>query len=119
MRTRILLENLGHQLDIICLQEHKLRQDRTDRIQKEVWRKGHWICAPAADGVHAGRNQLVVAGKGGVALGFPRDFKNCLTLEGISSCGRAVWACFDHPGWGQLGFVGVYGPNDSDGRISL
>lgn len=119
VRTRILLENLHHQPDILCLQEHKLRQGRTDRIQREVWRSASWICAPAAEGVHASRNQQVIAGKGGVALGIRSDLAPFIARQGITNCGRAVWVCIDHPEWGRMGFTGIYGPNDTDGRISL
>lgn len=59
------------------------------------------------------------AGKGGVALGIHKDLKNCITKEGTSNCRRVVWACIHHAGWGRVGFVRVYGPNDIQGRIAL
>lgn len=55
---------------------------RTDCIQKELWRRAHWITAPAAEGVHARRNGQVEAGRGGVALGFNLDLRNYITKEG-------------------------------------
>lgn len=105
--------------DIICLQEHKLRLGRTDRIQKEVWRPAHWIMAPAADGAHANRNGRVESGKGGVALGISQDLRIFIKKEGILPGGRAAWACLEHPAWGRLGLVGVYGPNEREGRMEL
>lgn len=40
-------------------------------------------------------------------------------MEGVESGGRAAWAGLIHPAWGRLGFVGIYGPNEMAGRISL
>lgn len=119
MRARILLEGLQGSPDIICLQEHKLCAGRTDRIAKEVWRPAYWITAPAVDGIHALRNGQVEAGRGGVALGFSQDLRTFITKEGILQDGRAAWACLDHPTWGRLGVVGVYGPNTGEGRLAL
>lgn len=119
MRARLLLEGLHGVPDIICLQEHKLRAGRTDHIPKEVWRPAYWITAPAADGVHAQRNGRVEAGRGGVALGFTQDLRTFITKEGTLPSGRAVWACLTHPAWGKLGIVGIYGPNEGEGRLAL
>lgn len=119
LRVRLILEGLQVRPDVICLQEHKLRRGRTDRIQKEVWRPAHWITAPAAEGIHAFRNRNVMAGRGGVAIGIHREFHSYITKEGFLPRGRAAWVCLDHPVWGRLGFVGIYGPNEYEGCIIL
>lgn len=73
----------------------------------------------AADGIHALRNPEVEAGRGGVALGISMDLAPFINQEGITRCGRAVWICLDHPDWGRLGLLGVYGPNTSEERTAL
>lgn len=119
VRTRLFIEGLRQRPDLVCLQEHKLRLGKTDCIRKEIWAAAHWVCAPAADGAHAFRNLNVESGKGGVALGFHMDLIPFKTAEGMVASHRAVWACFDHPAWGKLGFFGIYGPNESAGRTGL
>lgn len=119
VRTRLLIESLRASPDIICLQEHKLRLGKTERIQQEVWAQAHWVCAPASEGIHSSRNANVEAGKGGVAIGVHRDHLSFLVSEGTVPSNRAAWLCFVHPIWGKIGFAGVYGPNDPVGRAAL
>lgn len=119
VKARILLESLQARPDVICIQEHKLRTGRLTRISHEVWAGAHWLCAPAAEGIHAIRNPDVEAGRGGVALGIGLDLVPFISQEGISICGRAVWICIIHPIWGRLGIVGAYGPNTGEGRTAL
>lgn len=119
MRACLFIEGLRTCPDVVCFQEHKLRLGKTDSIRKEIWAAAHWVCAPAIDGAHSLRNDLVEAGKGGVAIGFHSDFLPFLESEGMVPSLHAVWATFVHPTWGRLGFVGLYGPNDPAGRISL
>lgn len=59
------------------------------------------------------------AGKGGISLGIHHDLMSFVTQSDLVTSNRAAWACLDHPAWGRLGFVGVYGPNDSVGRCCL
>jgi hypothetical protein len=66
--TREVLRSLKPFLDVICLQEHKHWEDRTARIQTDIWREGHFICAPAEDGLNSRRNNRVIGGRGGVCL---------------------------------------------------
>lgn len=113
------IEGLRTLPDVICLQENKLWLGKTYSIRKEVWAAAHWVCAPATEGVHSICNDRVEAGRGGVAIGFHLDFLPFLSSEGMVTSQSAMWACFDHPTWGKLGFVGLYGPNDPAGRISL
>lgn len=47
------------------------------------------------------------------------DLVNYVTKEGVVSSGRVAWACLDHPAFGRLGFVGLYGPNEVEGRCAL
>lgn len=75
--------------------------------------------APAEEGVHAGRNGHVEAGRGGVALGIRPDLCAFIKKEGALPGGRAAWACVDHPAWGRLGLVGVYGPDENEGRCFM
>lgn len=117
--ARLLLESLRAQPDVLCLQEHKLRDGRISRIASEVWTRARWLCAPAAEGLHAIRNPGVVAGRGGVALGITHNLVQFIHSEGISACNRAVWICLVHPRWGRLGLLGIYGPNDSAARAEL
>lgn len=50
----------------------------------------HWICAQAAEGVHALCNPRVTAGEGRVALGISMELAQFVRVEGTSDCNRAV-----------------------------
>lgn len=54
-----------------------------------------------------------------MALGILLELAQFVTVEGTSVCNRAVWIGLNHPVWGRIGFVGIYGPNDAEGRINL
>lgn len=117
--ARHLLASLRARPDVLCLQEHKLRAGRLNKIPNEVWPRIHWLCAPAAEGLHARRNLGVEAGRGGVPLGIQGDFARYIVKEGITNCTRAVWICVIHPVWGRIGFCGAYGPNSAAERLTL
>lgn len=63
-------EPLQVRIDVLCLQEHKLKVGRLSRIYNEVCSGAHWLCALAAEGIHALRNPEVEASEGGGALGI-------------------------------------------------
>lgn len=92
---------------------------RRSHISNEVWSGAHWLRAPATEGIHALRNPEVEAGRGTVALDISLDPSPFISQEGISQCGRVVWICINHPIWGRLGMVGVYGPNSGEGQAAL
>ncbi|CAM6098068.1 unnamed protein product [Calypogeia fissa] len=71
LKAKNSLWGLPSLLDILCLQEHKLRQGKIDKLQFEIWPETHFIVAPALDGAHARRNGDVYSGKGGLAFVLP------------------------------------------------
>lgn len=81
--------------------------------------EANWLCAPAAEGIHAPRNPEVEAGRGGVAIGIKLEIAPYISHEGVSTCHKAVWICLIHPDWGRIGLVGIYGPNMGEGRTAL
>jgi hypothetical protein len=85
----------------------------------EVWRGGHFIMAPAVDGVHASHNQQAIGGKGGVCLAISYALQQHILDEGILSTQQAVWMTLDHQKFGQIGFIGIYAPKTTAERTLL
>lgn len=77
--------------DVLCIQEHKLWAGKLSRILNEVWPHSHWVCAQAAEGIHAHCNPKVEVRKGGMALGINSDLAQFISSEGITGCNQAVW----------------------------
>lgn len=119
LRAKQFLGSLHHRPDILCLQEHKLRAGRLQRLEWEVWKGASWYVAPATDGRHAQRNDNVTAGLGGLAVAVSPRLTPYVTAHGICCAGRAIWICIDNEKFGRLGFLGIYAPNSSGERAAL
>jgi exonuclease III len=104
--------------DVLCIQEHKLRQGSIDLL-REVWTDGHFVTAPAKDGENARRNNRVKGGKGGVAMGIRANLQPYIITEGILPSNWGVYVTMKHPKFGDIGFLGVYAPNESKERAKL
>lgn len=60
------INNFSPRIDVLYVQEHKIRDHLSKVLQNEIWREAIFAVAAAADGVHAQRNDLVPAGRGGL-----------------------------------------------------
>lgn len=119
LRTKLFLESRHRSPDILCIQEHKLRAGSLSRLEFEIWNTASWTSSPAADGIHASRNQLVNGGLGGLAIAIGQRMVPYVSDRGILPSGQAVWVHFENDRVGKLGFVGIYAPNSSRERCAL
>jgi exonuclease III len=119
VRFRTFLRDLDCIPDVLCIQEHKIRVSQLGILKKEIWNSALFISAPAADGVHAQRNDGVIGGKGGVSLAVGSRISPFVSASGVLPCPRAVWVHINHPRWGALGVMGIYAPNSATSRMKL
>lgn len=71
------------------------------------------------DGLHASRNDFVLAGKGGLAIGLAPELNALVTLMSSTPCGQALLVHLDRLSRGPVGLLNVYGPNTALERIDL
>lgn len=90
LRTRLFLEHLHQSSDILCIQEHKLRASGYSHLEYKIWNTAAWTFAPAADGLHAQRNQNVNNGLGGLAVAIGKHLSPYISAKGIMPGGRAI-----------------------------
>jgi hypothetical protein len=81
---RPLLSNI----EILCLQEHKLQGNRLLALKNQVWPQGKFYSQEAAAG-----NQ-VAAGCGGICMWVAPSIAHLVYAEGHSQSGQAQWVRF-------------------------
>jgi exonuclease III len=107
------------QFNVLFLQEHKLCEPDWGFIGKQIWQGGDFFISPAADGLHAARNDTVPSGRGGLAIAIAHKFSSFVTAHCCSTCGKAVLVYLDGLPFGSIGFLNIYGPNEDLERAAL
>ncbi|CAM6094401.1 unnamed protein product [Calypogeia fissa] len=118
-KTRLFVQNLHPRIDILCIQEHKLRDAHTAFLSRQIWPHVEFVVAPASDGVHARRNNVVLAGKRGNLIAVGPRLKGSITARGTLPSGCGSWVHLDHFSFGLLGVLSVYAPNEKLERALL
>ncbi|KAL3679112.1 hypothetical protein R1sor_022068 [Riccia sorocarpa] len=117
-QLRIALQDLPQKIEILAIQEHKIRAHKLDFFLQNVWPTGKIFAEPASDGVHALQNPYVTAGKGGVSLAVSDRIATMVTRSGRIA-NRAVWVHLDGEGMSNTGILAVYAPNTAAERAML
>lgn len=68
-KARILVRGFTPKIDILCVQENKIREANATLLKAQVWNTVHLLIAPAKDGADAMRNENVLVGKRTVFCG--------------------------------------------------
>jgi exonuclease III len=105
-------------LDVVFIQEHKLRLLTTRKLGRALWSHAVSWCLDVSVGY--GHDPLTPgAGKGGVLiLLHPRWLSN-ISQSGSILDNRARWFILQGLSGGDIGFVNIYAPNESSHRIRL
>ncbi|KAL3689494.1 hypothetical protein R1sor_015803 [Riccia sorocarpa] len=118
-KLRQFILNTRPALDILAVQEHKLRDRNLDFITSAIWSQALIFHVPAADGAHAARNPLVTGGKGGVLLMVRASFAPSIVDHGPLPLDGGLWIHFDLPDGRKMGLAALYAPNSVADRTSL
>ncbi|KAL3702291.1 hypothetical protein R1sor_020313 [Riccia sorocarpa] len=120
-RTKLknLIRSVKPSLDIVAIQEHKLREQNINFITSSLWPHAAIFNLPAIDGVHAERNPLVTGGKGGVLLAVNQSLVPLIVSNGLLPFNGGLWIHMDTPDGSKLGVAAIYAPHTSAERTHL
>lgn len=106
------------QLDLLCLQEHKLRLAEVDNLKPYLWpNTKSWILEASAGYNNIGDNPG--AGCGGIALFLASKWEKLVSQSGSIMGNRAQYIIFNGLPGGRLGFLNIYAPSNTTERTQL
>lgn len=106
------------QLDLICLQEHKLCLAETDNLRRYLWPgASSWIQEASPGYNNTGTDPG--AGCGGISLLLAQKWYKLVTETGHIMNNRAQFVILKGLPGGNVGFINVYAPNDTHQRTRL
>jgi len=97
-------------VDILFIQEHKLRGSSALNIGKMLWKRATSLVTEAEQGYTATGGS---AGKGGLLTLVSPKWSNLISQSGSILGGKAQWFIFSKIQGGDLGFIHVYAPCNS------
>lgn len=106
------------QLDILNLQEHKLRGDKTAALGRAIWPLASFYSLNASPAYGHDSDQPR-AGSGGLCTWVALAIKHLVTSTGQSCSCRAHWLRFTGVPGGDISILNVYAPNSSSERQTL
>ena len=103
-------------LDLLCLQETKLRHDAAQRLGRSLWRRAQcWSYEASAGYTPDGRQ----AGRGGTAILLGPKWRKFVSATGSFLQNRACKVILSGIFVGDIGFLNIYAPNDPLHRCVL
>jgi exonuclease III len=106
------------QVDIILLQEHKLRLQAAQDLGPKLWKRAAaWILDASPGYGHL--PHLPGVSKGGICTLVHPRLKHMVTHIGNVMGNRAHWLVLGNLPGGHIGIVHIYTPNDSRSRCLL
>jgi exonuclease III len=92
-RIRNYFSSYMQHIDIICLQEHKLRGAKLTDLGTKVWRQAHFFGCEASVGYRHEEGE-VGASRGGVCLFVNPSIKHLVHSQGVIGGNQAQWVRF-------------------------
>ena len=109
-KERCFLNSLTPRIDVVMLQEHKLRGRALDNLDARLMpRYANWILE-AAPGERSWLNPNA-AGKGGVGIILAHKYAKMVKAYGALYDNRVVWIKLEGIEGGNIGLACVYAPN--------
>ncbi|KAL3679780.1 hypothetical protein R1sor_022736 [Riccia sorocarpa] len=118
-KLRGFISSFNPQLDILAVQEHKLRSTNINFFTTSIWPQAKVFLLPASDGVHAQRNPSVSGGKGGVILAVSPSIASLIVNSGLLPANGGLWLHLDTADGRKLGIAAIYAPNSAAERTTL
>lgn len=116
-RLRQYFQNIQGGIDVILLQEHKLRGEKAANLGKHIFPNGKCWTQEADIGYNV--NGLEGAGKGGISTILKGNLALRVSSQGTILRNRAFWIRLSGLPGGDLGILNIYAPNDPRERTTL
>jgi exonuclease III len=112
------LHNFQPRLDIVAIQEHKLRRDAFTRLDHRIWCGAEFFGGEASPGYgHA--SDAAGVGCDGVATFLAFQWARIVSQSGTLHYNRIHWFVLSGLPGGDVGVTNVYAPNDSPSYCEL
>ncbi|KAL3682578.1 hypothetical protein R1sor_000600 [Riccia sorocarpa] len=118
-RLKNVIREIKPSLDILTIQEHKLRENNINFLTSTLWPQATLFNLPAANGTYAERNPLVTGGRGGVLLAVSPAISPLIVNHGTLPLQSGLWIHLDLQDGTKLGVAAVYAPHTSAERALL
>jgi len=112
------LNHLSPKIDILCLQEYKLRGDILDRISKMLWRLDAFWSLEATPSIDTD-DIKIGAWRGGVALYFHTKVRSLIIDEGTLVGNRVQWIRLKGRKGGDVVILNLYVSNMASERSAI
>ena len=109
--------NLSPRVDVLCLQEHKLRGDKVERNIRTLWKSENFWSLEASPSNDA-EDRKIGAGKGGIAICFHPRLQPLILDKGSLAGNRVQWIRFKGLEGGHLGILNIYASNLASERCA-
>ena len=116
-RLRNYFQNINGGVDIILIQEHKLRGEKAANLGAKLFPKRKCWTLDADVGYNIDGQEG--AGKGGICTILKENLAPHVSSHGIILRNRAFWIRLSGLPGGDLGILNLYAPNDTRDRIHL
>jgi exonuclease III len=105
-------------LEVLCIQEHKLRGRKLETLKGKFW-PGAKCLAVEADVAYNNAANESGAGSGGVCMWIAPKLQHMISEVGQSRSGRAQWTRLSGVPGGDIAILNVYAPNQAQARCEL
>jgi exonuclease III len=105
-------------LEILCLQEHKLRGNKIRDLGNKVWSQAEFIYQEAAAAYNT-LSSSMGAGSGGVCMWLAPTIRHLIKAQGHSRSGRYQWVRLTGVPGQDVGVLNVYAANRAAKRCEL
>jgi exonuclease III len=105
-------------IEVLCLQEHKLRGKRFADLGFRIWGQAHFFGCKASPGYNH-QDGTVGAGKEGICMFVNPRVKHLIYSQGTIGVNLAQWIRFSRLPGGDVAVLNVYAPNNPVERIQL
>jgi exonuclease III len=105
-------------IDVLCIQEHKLQGDKLSGLSTKLWRQAHFFGCDATEG-YGHQAGTIDIGRGGIFLFVNPTIKHMILSQGLIGVNQAQWIRFTGLDGGNIAMLNVYAPHSAQLRSRL
>jgi exonuclease III len=105
-------------IDVLYLQEHKLRGAKLTDLKSKLWNQAHFFGCDATEG-YGHQDGTPGAGRGGICLFVNPTIKHMIHSQGVVGVNHAQWIRLIGFDGEDIAILNVYALHSARGRIRL